>query len=180
MFRLNIVNDNIGSAFMSTSKLSDSILWHARLGHVHFMRMKYMSKDGLILYFDMDTEKWFPNKRNRITPYELWTKRKPNLNYLRVWGCREVVRHPDPKLKTLGERGNECDGYAEHSKAFRFYVIKPNESVLINSIIESMDAIFDENRFSSIPRPSLRIPNGTEDTGGSAVPEEATKEVVTQ
>ncbi|GJU14629.1 zinc finger, CCHC-type containing protein [Tanacetum coccineum] len=30
---LNIVNDNIGSAFMSTSKLSDSILWHARLGH---------------------------------------------------------------------------------------------------------------------------------------------------
>ncbi|GJZ35369.1 zinc finger, CCHC-type containing protein [Tanacetum coccineum] len=34
MFRLNIVNDNIGSTFMSTSKLNDSILWHARLGHV--------------------------------------------------------------------------------------------------------------------------------------------------
>ncbi|GJY38129.1 zinc finger, CCHC-type containing protein [Tanacetum coccineum] len=33
IFRLNIVNDNIGSAFMSTSKLNDSILWHARLGH---------------------------------------------------------------------------------------------------------------------------------------------------
>ncbi|GJT04627.1 hypothetical protein Tco_0839089 [Tanacetum coccineum] len=30
--RLNIVNDNIGSAFMSTSKLNDLILWHARLG----------------------------------------------------------------------------------------------------------------------------------------------------
>ncbi|GJZ67571.1 hypothetical protein Tco_0630811 [Tanacetum coccineum] len=46
-----------------------------------------------------------PNKRNTITPYELWTKRKPNLNYLRVWCCRAVVRLPDPKLKTLGERG---------------------------------------------------------------------------
>ncbi|GJV04378.1 zinc finger, CCHC-type containing protein [Tanacetum coccineum] len=58
-----------------------------------------------------------PNKRNRMTPYELWTKRKPNL---RVWGCRAVVRLPDPKLKTLGERGIECIfvGYAEHSKAF--------------------------------------------------------------
>nr|GEW71470.1 zinc finger, CCHC-type [Tanacetum cinerariifolium] len=55
--RLNIVNDNIGSAFMSTSKLNDLILWHARLGHVHFKRMQYMSKDGLILAFDMDTEK---------------------------------------------------------------------------------------------------------------------------
>ncbi|GJU04840.1 zinc finger, CCHC-type containing protein [Tanacetum coccineum] len=123
-----------------------------------------------------------PNKRNMITPYELWTKRKPNLNYLRVWGCRAVVRLPDPKLKTLGERGIECIfvGYAEHSKAFRFYVIEPNESVSINSIIESRDAIFDENRFSSVPRPSLRIPNGTEDIGGSVVPEEVTEEVVQQ
>nr|GEU59126.1 hypothetical protein [Tanacetum cinerariifolium] len=49
-----------------------------------------------------------PNKRNKITPYKLWTKRKPNLNYLRVCGCRVVVRLPDPKLKTLGERGIEC------------------------------------------------------------------------
>ncbi|GJR67185.1 zinc finger, CCHC-type containing protein [Tanacetum coccineum] len=57
LLRLNIVNDNIGSAFMSTSKLNDSILWHARLGHVHFKRMQDMSKDGLIPAFDMDTEK---------------------------------------------------------------------------------------------------------------------------
>ena len=27
-----------------------------------------------------------PNKRNKVTPYELWTKKKPNLNYLRVLG----------------------------------------------------------------------------------------------
>nr|GEW81907.1 zinc finger, CCHC-type [Tanacetum cinerariifolium] len=84
-----------------------------------------------------------PNKRNRITSYELWTKRKPNLNYLRVWGCGAVVRLHDPKLKTMGERGIECIfvGYAEHSKAFS-------------------------------PRPSLRISNGIEDIGGSVVPEE--------
>ncbi|GJW94715.1 hypothetical protein Tco_0174387 [Tanacetum coccineum] len=88
-----------------------------------------------------------------ITLYELWTKRKANLNYLTVWGCRAV---------------------AEHSKAFRFYVIVPNELVSINSIIESRDVIFDENRFSSVPRPSFRIPNGTKDIGGSMVPEKVT------
>ncbi|GJU32968.1 zinc finger, CCHC-type containing protein [Tanacetum coccineum] len=345
MFRLNIVSDNIGSAFMSTSKLNDSILWHARLGHVHFKRMQDMSKDGLIPAFDMDTEKcktcmltkitkkpfqnvkretevlelihsdlcdlhatpslgnkkyfvtfiddasrfcyvyllhskdealdkfkvfktevelqqgslikrfrtdrggeymdtlyfqsvgiihettapytpqqngiserknrvlkemvnsmlsysglsqgfWgeamltacyllnrVPNKRNRVTPYELWTKKKPNLNYLRVWGCRAVVRLPDPKLKTLGERGIECIfvGYAEHSKAFRFYVIEPNDSVAINSIIESRDAIFDEHRFSSVPKPSQRsLVKGTEDSGGSVVSEKVTDEIVQQ
>nr|GEY09966.1 zinc finger, CCHC-type [Tanacetum cinerariifolium] len=120
-----------------------------------------------------------PIKRKMIIPCKFWTKRKPNLNYLRVWGCMVVVKLFDPKLKTLSERGIECIfvGYAEHSKAFRFYIIKPNESVLVNSIIESRDAIFEENRFSSVPRPSLRIPNGTKDIGGSVVPQEVTEEV---
>ncbi|GJS42159.1 hypothetical protein Tco_0567202 [Tanacetum coccineum] len=72
-----------------------------------------------------------------------------------VWGCRAVIKLPDPKLKTLCERGIECIfvGYAKHSKAFRF---------------------------SSVPRPSLRIPNGTEDIGGSMICEKVIEEVVDQ
>nr|GFB83023.1 zinc finger, CCHC-type [Tanacetum cinerariifolium] len=69
---------------------------------------------------------------------------------------------------------------AEHSKAFRFF-IEPNELVLINLIIESRDAIFEENRFSSVPRPSQRsLINGIKDIGGSVVPEKVTEEVVVQ
>ncbi|GKD95653.1 zinc finger, CCHC-type containing protein [Tanacetum coccineum] len=85
-------------------------------------------------------------------------------------------------MKTMGERGIECIfvGYAEHSKAFKFYVNEPNESVSINTIIESRDAIFDENRFSLVPRLSLRILNGSEDIGGLVVPQEVTEEVVTK
>ncbi|GJZ90565.1 zinc finger, CCHC-type containing protein [Tanacetum coccineum] len=268
MFRLNIVNDIGNSAFMSTFKLNDSILWHARPGHVHFKRMQDMSKDGLISAFDMDTEKCktcmltkitkkpFQNVKRKTevlelihsdlcdlhaTPslgnkkyfvtfiddaskfcyvYLLHTKDEA-LDEFKVcktevelqqgsmikrfktdrgglsqgfWGeailtdyfsndtfrgrsliscamvrrCKEVARLPDPKIKTLGKRGIECIfvGYVERSKAFRFYVIVPNESVLINSIIKSRDAIFDENRFSSVPRPSQRsLINGTEDIG---------------
>nr|GEY17962.1 zinc finger, CCHC-type [Tanacetum cinerariifolium] len=79
-------------------------------------------------------------------------------------------------------RGIECIfvGYAEHFKAFRFFVIEPDESVLINSTIESRDAIFDENRFFSVPRLSLSIPKGTEYIGGAVVPKKVTKEVVHQ
>nr|GEU63280.1 zinc finger, CCHC-type [Tanacetum cinerariifolium] len=79
---------------------------------------------------------------------------------------RAAVRLPDPKLKTLGERGIECIfvGYDKHFKAFKFYVIEPNDSVVINSIIESKDAIFDEHRFSSVPRPCQRsLKDRTED-----------------
>ncbi|GKA22091.1 zinc finger, CCHC-type containing protein, partial [Tanacetum coccineum] len=175
---LNIANDNIGSAFMSTFKLNDSILWHARLGHVHFKRMQDMSKDGLIPAFNMDIE-------NDLCDLHA-THSLGNKKYFVTFiddASRAVLRLLDPKLKTLSERGIECIfvGYAEHSKAFRLYAIEPNDSVSINSIIKSRDAIFDENRFSLVPRPSQRsLVNGTEDIDCSVVPEEVTEEVVQQ
>ncbi|GKA04242.1 zinc finger, CCHC-type containing protein [Tanacetum coccineum] len=138
---LNIRKNLVSSTFMSTSKLNDSILWHARLGN----------KKYFVTFIDD--------------------------------ASRAVFRLLDPKLKTLGERGIECIfvGYAKHSKAFSFYVIEPNESISINLIIELRDVIFDENRLSSVPRPSQRsLINGTKYIGGSAVLEEVTKEVVAQ
>ncbi|GJW82538.1 zinc finger, CCHC-type containing protein [Tanacetum coccineum] len=121
-----------------------------------------------------------PNKRNKTTPYELWYKKRPNLSYLQVWGSTAVVRLPDPKRKILGEKGIDCIfvGYAEHSKTYRFYVIEPNNYVSINSIIESGDAIFDENRFTSIPGPNDVIPNSVEsqrDDHSDDVPSEIPK-----
>ncbi|GJX43402.1 zinc finger, CCHC-type containing protein [Tanacetum coccineum] len=172
--RLNIVFDNIGSAFMSTSKQNDYILWHARLGHVHFKRMRDMSKDGLIPAFDMDTEKCktciltkitkkpFQNVKGKTEVLELIHSDLCNLHATPSLGnkkyfvtfidyaSRAVVRLPNPKMKTLGERGIECIfvGYAGHSKAFR-----PSQRSLVNR---------------------------TEDFGGSVVPEKVTGEVVQQ
>ena len=74
----------------------------------------------------------------------------------------------------MGERGIDCIfiGYAEHSKAYRFYVIEPNEAYSVHTIIESRDAIFDELRYSSIQRPKDLIPSTSE------VPKSDGKEVV--
>nr|GEX65012.1 zinc finger, CCHC-type [Tanacetum cinerariifolium] len=123
------------------------------------------------------------NKRTKTTPYEFWYKKRPNLSYLRVWGCRAVVRLSDPKRKTLGEKGIDCIfvGYAEHSKAYRFYVIEPNEYVSIKSIIESRDVIFDENHFSSIPRPKdviLNLDKSQRDDHSDDVPIEGSRDHV--
>nr|GEU70852.1 putative reverse transcriptase domain-containing protein [Tanacetum cinerariifolium] len=52
------------------------------------------------------------------------------------------------------------------------------DDATMEQIRKRNDAIFDENRFYSVPRPSLRIPNETEDIGGSVVPEEVIKEDV--
>ncbi|GJU52732.1 zinc finger, CCHC-type containing protein [Tanacetum coccineum] len=159
-------------------------------------RKQDMSKDGLIPTFDMDTEKCktcmltkiakkpFQNVKRETEVLELIHSDLSDLHVTPSFGnkkyfvtfiddaSRAVVRLPDPKLKTFSKRGIEgiFVGYAEHSKAFRFYVIEPNDSVLINSIIESRDVIFDENKFSSVPRPSQRpLINRTEDIGCSVV-----------
>ncbi|GKE47743.1 zinc finger, CCHC-type containing protein [Tanacetum coccineum] len=87
MFRLNIINDNIGSAFMSTSKLNDSILWHDTLGHVHYKRMQDMSKDGLIPTSDMDIEKCKTCMLTKIT-------KKPFQNVKRETYVLELI-HSD-------------------------------------------------------------------------------------
>ncbi|GJS56268.1 zinc finger, CCHC-type containing protein [Tanacetum coccineum] len=140
MLNLNKVPSSINSVYMAYSHVVDSKLWHARLGHVHYQCLHDMSKDSLIPSFDKNMETF--------------------------WGCRAVIRLPEPKKKILGEKGIDCIfiGYAEHSKAYRFYVIEPNDFVSINSLIESRDAIFDENRFSSIPRPKdiVSSSNGTQ------------------
>nr|KAJ0187170.1 hypothetical protein LSAT_V11C900496700 [Lactuca sativa] len=123
-----------------------------------------------------------PNKRSKNTPYELWCKKVPNLSYLKVLGCRAVIRLTEPKRKMLGERGIDCIfiGYAEHYKAYRFYVLESNDFVSVNTVIESRDSIFDEERFTSIPRPrdmihqsSSKSATQAEDVSGGAsfVPE---------
>ncbi|GJR88582.1 zinc finger, CCHC-type containing protein [Tanacetum coccineum] len=82
----------------------------------------------------------------------------------------------------LGHKGIDCIfiGYAEHSKAYRFYVIEPNDFVSVNSIIESRDAIFNKNILFSIPRPKdiVYSSNGTQ--GGDLPVEGSRDEIASQ
>jgi len=59
----------------------------------------------------------------------------------------------------LGERGIDCIfiGYVEHSKSYRFIVVEPNASIMVNTVVESIDEIFDETRFSSISKPNTFV-----------------------
>nr|GEW18363.1 zinc finger, CCHC-type [Tanacetum cinerariifolium] len=91
-------------------------------------------------------------------------------------------------MKNQDEKGIDCIfiRYAENSRCYRFYVIEPNDFVSMNSIIESRDAIFDEVRFTSIPRPIGMIQpslskiaedevEGTDDVPGPSVPRKSTR-----
>ncbi|GKB66850.1 zinc finger, CCHC-type containing protein [Tanacetum coccineum] len=91
-------------AFMSTLKLNNSIICHARLGHVYFNRMQDMSKDGLILSFDMDTEKCKTCMLTKIT-------KKPFQNVKCETEVLELIYN------------NLCDLHATHSLGNKKYFV---------------------------------------------------------
>ncbi|GJV70095.1 zinc finger, CCHC-type containing protein [Tanacetum coccineum] len=130
MFRLNIVNDNIASAFMSTSKLNDSILWHARLGHVHFKRMQDMSKDGLIPTFDIDTEKCKTCMLTKIT-------KKPFQDVKRETKVLELI------YRTRNEVSNQhsdCFNVEDDPKTFDEAIKSHDVAFLKEEINDKMDS----------------------------------------
>ncbi|GJT60801.1 zinc finger, CCHC-type containing protein [Tanacetum coccineum] len=160
-----VKHNNSSSIYLSTSKLNDSIPWHARLGHVHFKRMQDVSKDGLIselVHSDLCDLHATPSLRNikyfvTFIDDASWV---PDQSISGLDG-RPVVRLPDTKLKTLGERGIECIfvGYAEHSKAFRFYVIEPNDSK--EAVNDELDSIKGNNTWVLADLPPVSTPIDT-------------------
>ena len=85
-----------------------------------------------------------PLKKNKISPYELWKGRKPNIRYFKVWGCLAYCKNNNPRTK-MGPRGIKCAfvGYATNSKAYRLLNLESNV------IIESRDVEFFENLLTS-------------------------------
>jgi transposase InsO family protein len=74
------------------------------------------------------------------TPYEGWHGTKPNVHFLRVFGCRAYAKETRPGLKKLEDRSKPMVmiGYEEGSKAYRLY--DPAKQRLV----VSRDVIFDE------------------------------------
>jgi hypothetical protein len=89
-------------------------------------------------------------KSKEKTPYEEWIGRKPSLSYLRTWGCLAKVNVPINKKRKLAPKTVDYVflGYAHHSTAYRFLVIKSEiPDVHIDTFLESRDVTFFENIF---------------------------------
>nr|GFC35094.1 zinc finger, CCHC-type [Tanacetum cinerariifolium] len=87
-----------------------------------------------------------PNNNSNQTPYEIWTKKVPNLTYLRVWGCRAVIRLTEPKIKNLGEKGIDCIFIGPRG------MIQPSSSKITKDEVEGADDVPGP----SVPRKSTK------------------------
>ena len=80
-----------------------------------------------------------------MSPYQVWTERKPVLTNLKVFGCHAFVTVPKQKRSKLDARSIRCRflGYSEHEKAYRL------EEVKTGRVLVSRDAKFMEDTFDS-------------------------------
>jgi hypothetical protein len=64
-----------------------------------------------------------PSKSVPKTPYEIWTDRKPTLNYLHVWGYSSEAKLFNPSIGKLDPKtlSYHFIGYPDKSKGFHFY-----------------------------------------------------------
>lgn len=71
------------------------------------------------------------------SPEEIWSKKKPDLLMLRVFGCRAFAQVPAAKRKKLDDKSIECIfiGYATNAKAYRLYNNNTNSVITSRNVI---------------------------------------------
>ena len=86
---------------------------------------------------------------NKVTPFEIWYHRKPDVSHLRVFGSVAYAHVPDALRKKLDPKAVECRmvGYSETSKAYRLW--NPNT----RRVILSRDVIFQEETVGEVAFP---------------------------
>ncbi|GJW52218.1 retrotransposon protein, putative, ty1-copia subclass [Tanacetum coccineum] len=74
-----------------------------------------------------------PTKKVDKTPYELWYGKVPNLSYLKVWGCKALVKRDTPDK--LEQRLVKCIfiGYPKETMGYYFYFPPENKIVVAMS-----------------------------------------------
>ena len=62
-----------------------------------------------------------PSKSVETTPYELWNGSKPNISFLKIWGCDAYVKRLQPNK--LDPKADKCYfvGYAKDTVGYSFY-----------------------------------------------------------
>ncbi|KAJ9545029.1 hypothetical protein OSB04_024736 [Centaurea solstitialis] len=85
-----------------------------------------------------------PTKSVEKTPYELWKGKKPNISFLKIWGCEVYVKRPTSEK--LRPKSDKCFfvGYPKTTVGYYFY--NPEE----NKVFVARNGKFLEEKFLSL------------------------------
>ena len=75
------------------------------------------------------------SKSVEVTPYEIWTNKKPYLSYMKVWGCPAYVKWAiSDKLEV---RFDKCLflGYPKETRGYHFYNTLEQRSIVSKHVV---------------------------------------------
>ena len=115
---------------------------------------------------------------NNITPYEMWTGRRPNLRQMRTFGCTAYAHIPKDERHKMDSKMVRCVfiGYDLQRKGYRLYIPERKR------VMVSRDVIFDERYTPTIllPYNDDTMDDDQGDDAGDSSDNESTPEPSTQ
>ncbi|KAJ9566346.1 LOW QUALITY PROTEIN: hypothetical protein OSB04_002312 [Centaurea solstitialis] len=85
---------------------------------------------------------WIPSRAVKdATPYELYYRRKPNVEHIRVFGCVAYTKVVGTHLKKLDDRSKKTIHFGSEAGSIAYRLFEPKS----RQLIISRDVIFDEN-----------------------------------
>ena len=98
-----------------------------------------------------------PVTGNEVTPYETWNKRKPNLKYVKQFGCIAYAAIPSERRQKLDDKAKQLVfvGYEEGTKGYRLLDTNTDKIVI------SKDVIFIEGDPHRNIRRVSQVPDNT-------------------
>ncbi|KAK9045981.1 hypothetical protein V6N11_051884 [Hibiscus sabdariffa] len=80
-----------------------------------------MTIEGYALETDAFTLNRVPSKSVQKTPHEMWNGKRPNMSFMKIWGCKAYVKHQmSTKLEPKSEKCTFV-GYPKETKGYYFY-----------------------------------------------------------
>nr|GEV81950.1 putative ribonuclease H-like domain-containing protein [Tanacetum cinerariifolium] len=132
------------TCLIAKASQTESTLWHWRLGHVNFKNMNKLVKGNLVRVATACyvLNRVLVTKPYAKTPYELLTRDKPSISYLKPFGCHVTILNTSESLEKFDKKSDEgyIIGYSISSKAYRVY------NLVSRKIEETMNLIFLENK----------------------------------
>ena len=85
-----------------------------------------------------------------MSPYQVWTGKKPLFANLKSFGCHAYVQVPKQKRSKFDARSKRCRflGYSEHGKSYRFKDIEKRR-VMKNRDARFMEEVLNHGKCSS-------------------------------
>ena len=68
-----------------------------------------------------------PSKSVQKTPHEMWTVKRPNMTFMRIWGCEAYVKHQMPTKLEPKSHKSIFVGYPKETKGYYFFDPKENK-----------------------------------------------------